>query len=142
MLTLTLSLDTNIYASGDVLAATQEVPGWAAANASAQNFLQSLVLIDADDQKAAMDLVFFASNVSLGTENAACSIGDTDALQCIGTVPIETTDYLDLGGVAVATVRNIGLSLLTSTLYVAARSRGTPTHSASGLTLKLSFLAV
>ena len=142
MLTLTLSLDTNVYASGDVLAATQEVPSWAAANARAQSFLQSIVLIDADDQKAAMDLIFFASNVSLGAENAACSIDDTDALQCLGTVPIETTDYVDLGGVAVATVRNIGLSLVTPALYVAVRSRGTPTHSASGLTLKLSLLVV
>lgn len=140
MITVTLSLDTNAYTSGDVLAATQEVENYRAI-AGTTSYLQSLTVIDADDQKAAMDIYFLSSNVALGTENAAPSISDGDAASILGCVEVAAGDYNDLGGVAVASLKNIGLTLTApSGLYVAAVTGGTPTHSASGLKLRLGFV--
>jgi hypothetical protein len=140
---VTLSLDTNAYVSGDVLADTQAV-ATAVRVAAGRAVLQSVTVIDEDDQGTAFDLVFFSANVSLGTENAAASISDADARNCLGFVSIATTDFIDLGGVRIATKTGIGLVLeaaaASTTLYVGAISRGTPTHSASGLRLKLGML--
>jgi hypothetical protein len=135
-----LSLDTNIYASGDVLADTQAVTG-ALASAGEVAILQSLQLTDKDDNTAAgIDLVFLSENVSLGTENSAPSITDTNAAKILGIVSVASGDFIDVGGAKVATKLNIGLQLSAptgTTVYVAAVTRGTPTQTGSGITLNL-----
>jgi hypothetical protein len=134
----TLTLDTNVYASGDVLAATQ-----AAADvfrlAGVTATLQSIILNDKDDQGGALDLVFLRSNVSIGTENAAVSITDANADEIIGIVSIETGDWKDLGGCRVATICDSRVGFLLNatsgtSLYLAAISRDAKTYSANGIT--------
>ncbi len=140
MISVTLSLDTNAYAAGDVLAATQEVSNYVAI-AGSKSWLQSVTVIDADDQKAAMDLVFLSSNVALGTENAAPTISDANAAYVLGIVRVAIGDYIDLGGVSVATKYGIGMSILAPQgLYLGAITNGTPTHTASGVIVRLGFL--
>lgn len=133
-ITITASLDTNAYADGDVLFATQEIANAVRVNGDTC-ILQSVTVIDIDDQGIEMDLVFFNANTSLGTENSAPDIDDTEVLTVLGIVNVP--DYIDLGANKVATVQNIGLLLeagaATTSLYVAGITRGTPTHSASGL---------
>ena len=139
---VTLSLDiSSAYTSGDVLADTQEVTNALRANVG-RGLLQSLVVNDKDDQGVAFDLVLLKSNVALGTENSPPSITDANADNILGVVSVAAGDYIDLGGCRVATVRNIGLALEVSTtsLYIAAITRGTPTHTASGLALKLGIV--
>jgi hypothetical protein len=141
LLEVTLTLDTSAYADGDVLADTQPILRALRAENSVSK-LDSLVLLDEDDQGVALDLVFFSANVSLGTENAAPSITDANARNQLGFVKIATTDYIDLGGCRIATKTNIDLPLKsaagTTTLYVAAITRGgTPTYTASGIKLRL-----
>lgn len=63
----------------------------------------------------------------------------------IGWVPVATTDYVDLGGAAVACVRNVGLLCQaggsTTSLYVAGvNGTGTPTYGASDLVIQLGFM--
>ena len=143
VISVALTVDTNVYADGDVLADTQTI-----ANAmrieGGHGVLQSLQLIDPDDQGQPMDLYFFSVTHSLGTENGAPSISDADAIDIFGPVPIVSGDYRDLGGCKVASVRGIGLMLESASgsrdLYVGAISRGTGTYAGGSLTLKLSFL--
>lgn len=139
-----LSTDTSIYADGDVLADTQLVNA-VTRGVDKNGILRSIVVVDKDDQKIAMDLIFFSANVSLGTENAAPSISDTNAANILGRVNIATGDYVDLGGVSVG-FKAISDGMLikpvtaTDDIYVAAITRGgTPTYTAAGLTLRLGF---
>jgi len=140
---VTLSLNTNIYASGDVLAATQEVAS-AMRVAAGKALLHSIVLNDKDDQGVELDLVFLQTNVSIGTENSAASVSDADADKILGLVNVASSDWEDLGGCRIATKTSVGLVLEagagSTSIYIAAITRGTPTHTASGITLKLGLL--
>lgn len=143
VLDVTLSLDTNAYAAGDVLAATQSVTSAFAVDGGIA-LLQTLHVLDEDDQAAGFDLIFFDANVALGTENSAPDITDANARNIIGMVSVSAGDYIDIGGSRIATKTGLGLQMKaasdTTTLYVAAITRGTPTHSASGLRLKLGMI--
>jgi hypothetical protein len=141
-ITITCSLDTSAYADGDVLFATQEI-----ANAVRNNgdtcILQSIHVVDIDDQGVDFDLVFFNANTSLGTENSAPDIDDTEVLTTLAVYQF-TNDYVDLGANQVRTDTGIGLVLeagaATTSLYVAGITRGAPTYSASGLQITFGFL--
>jgi hypothetical protein len=132
---ITPVLDTSAYVSGDVLFVATAFNG--ARVAGGRSYLQSLTVVDADDQGYAMELYFFSATVTFGTINVAPSISDADALNFLGMVSVSTGDFIDLGGVRVATIRNIGLMMVpnvaSTNLYIAGITRGTPTHTASGL---------
>lgn len=142
---VTLSLDTSAYASGDVLADTQVVTNAMRVN-DGMGVLQSVTVIDQDDQKAAFYIYLLSANVSMGTENSAPSISDSDAVSILGTpVAIGVSDYYDLGGVSVAGRDGLGKVVKpasgTRNLYVAVvNGTGTPTYTASGVKLRLGFL--
>lgn len=140
ILEVTLSLDTNIYADGDVLADTQEIAS-ALRVSDGLARLRSLVVIDQDDQGVDMDIYLLDGNVSFGTENNAVSIADADALKILARVVIAAADYYDLGGVRVAVKSGLDAILKaasgTDKLYVAAVSRGTGTYTASGVKLRI-----
>lgn len=143
---VTLSLDTNAYASGDLLADAQEIKN-VFRDQKTTAVLVSVCVCDKDDQKQAMELYFTTTSTSWGTENTALSSsGPSDATSgdIQARVDIAASDYADLGGNAVANPDFnpkilVGANDSTS-LYVAAVSRGTGTYSASGVTLKLGFL--
>jgi hypothetical protein len=140
---LTLSLDTGgAYADGDVLAATQELASAVRASAGT-GMIQSIGLIDDDDQGQALDIVVLDSNVSIGSENSAVSIADGDADKILGIVEVTGSDYVDLVNSQWAQVRNVGMVVQPATgtsLYIAAISRGTGTYTASGITLRIGIL--
>jgi hypothetical protein len=138
-LTLTLSLDTDQYADGDVLADYQEIADAALISAGSIE-IESIVLLDKDDQAVALDLVFANASGTLGTENSAVSISDADADEIVGIVEIATGDYVDLVNSQLVTKTNVGIQakLSATSLYVGAITRGgTPTYTASGITLKI-----
>jgi len=143
---LTLSLDTNAYADGDVLADTQEI-----ANVfrcpSGIGYLIGLTLLDKNDQAGALDIVFLRSNVSVGNENAAVSVTDANADEIVTIVVVAAADYVDLvnSRLAVKNTSDGGMGVLlvpdgTDSLYVAAISRDTKTYTASGITLKIGLM--
>jgi len=141
--TITCSLDTSAYADGDVLFDTQEVALAARVNGGT-TILQNVVITDISDQGQALDLIFFNANTSLGTENSAPDIDDTEVLTVIGRISVSSSDYYDLGANRVACVRNLGLLMEagggTTSLYVAGVSRGTGTYSASGIQIQFGFM--
>jgi len=137
---VTLSTDTSAYISGDLLADTQIMTDafWAQGGTGT---VTSITVIDEDDQGQALDVVFLRANNTLGTENSAPTISDANARDILGYVNVPSANYIDLGGVRVASVNNIRLGVQaasgTSDLYVAAISRGTGTYTASGLKLRI-----
>jgi hypothetical protein len=140
-----LSLDTSAYASGDVLADTQVVTG-ALRAADALGLIQSVMVLDEDDQGTPFTLYFLDANVSLGSENAAPSITDVNARSILGAVSVEASDYADLGGCKVAFKSAVGMVVKaasgTSNIYVAAvNGTGAPTYTASGLRLRIGVLS-
>ena len=104
----------------------------------------SIVLNDEDDQGIALDVVFLDANTSLGTENAAPSISDANARNILGIVSVAAGDWTNIGGVRVATLRNINLPIKgasgSTSVYIALISKGTGTYTASGITGRISIL--
>lgn len=145
LIQITLSLDTLIYASGDLLADAQEIAG-VAITSGGRAELCSLMVIDEDDQKAVFDVYITSASTTWGTENAAPTISDAAARSILAHIPIAVADYRDLGGVAVAQPRvaqNIGVICETSgatSLYIAVvNGSGTPTYTAAGVRISLGF---
>jgi hypothetical protein len=141
VITFTPTLDTSIYASGDTLFVATALTGVTRAN-DERALLQSIVVIDKDDQKPALRLLFFSASVTFGTLNAAPSISDSDAANYLGHVDIAAADYVDLGGVSVACAKGINLLLESvsgaTSVYIAGMlTAGTPMHTASGLVFRL-----
>lgn len=138
---LTLSLDTGgAYADADVLADTQEIanvfrlPGGTI-------WLQNIRIVDEDDQGAALDLIFLDAASSLGTENSAVSISDALSRTELWRVSVASGDYYDQGGSRIACIGSIATLLKaasgSTSLFVAAVSRGTGTYTAAGIRLKI-----
>ncbi len=141
---VTLSLDTSIYASGDVLADTQVVTN-ATRVADLGGIVHSIEVIDKDDQGAALDIYLLDANVSMGTENSGPSISDANAASIMARIQVGTGDYYDLGGVKIADMTGLGRIVKPATgtrnFYVSAvNGTGTPTYTASGLVLRIGIL--
>ena len=141
VLAVTLTLDTSIYASGDVLSATAAISN-ATRVIDGRATLESLVLVDQDDQKQGIDIYFLDANSSMGTFNVAPAISDANALTILGFVSVVAGDYKDLGGVSVVNLRNLNVNLSpatgTRTVYIATvLTSGTPTYTAAGIKLRL-----
>lgn len=140
---VTLSLDTNAYADGDVLAATQEITTAMRVNGGT-GVLQSLVVLDWDDQGGALDVLILRTTGSIGAENAAAAPADAVADEILAVVEIVAGDYVDLANSQIAVKDSLGVvvdaAAASQSLFVAAISRDTKTYTAAGITLKLGFL--
>lgn len=144
-ITVTLTLDTSPYASGDLLADTQAIAA-ALRLTNGQAILHSVHAIDEDDQGVAFDIYILDSNVSMGTENSAPSITDANGRTILGPpIAIAAADWKDLGGCRIAGRDGINKVCQgadsTTSLYVAVvNGTGTPTFTASGMRLRFGFL--
>ncbi len=142
VIAVTPTVDTAIYASGDVLFATTAIANAVRAN-DERAVLMSVAVIDKDDEKPAFRMLFFKANVTSGAINGAPSISDADAANYLGHIDIAAADYVDLGGVSVACQKSINLLLEsasgTTTVYCFAYlTAGTPTFTA-GTDLVINF---
>lgn len=133
---ITLSLDTNAYAAGDLLADVQEITN--CGEKESDVLLVSVTAIDKDDQGVDFDVFFTNDSTTWGTENSAPSQADTvsDGVQACVTMD----SWKDIGGAQISSVGGINKLLeLTSTgsIYIACVARGAPTYTASGVVLKV-----
>ncbi len=144
VLEATLSLDTSAYADGDVLAATQSLDGDAFTENGGTAILQSIQVIDLDDQAKALDIVLLRSDTSIGSENSAVSVSDANADEILAIIPVTTADYVDLVNSQIAEIANIGKLIKAAAandgLWIAAISRGTGTYTASGIKVRVGLL--
>ena len=139
---VTLSLDTNAYASADVLAAPQEVTNFFR-RPGGRAYLHSILVLDVSDQGTAFDLLFMNATGSIGAENAAFSPTDAVAGTILASVSVTAADFVDAINSQYAIKTNIGQMIKcaagTTSVWVAAVCRsGTPTYAADGLQLKIS----
>lgn len=143
VITIDATPDTSALSDGDVAFATQEVAGAARVNGGTI-ILQNIIIADPDDQGAGIDLIFFNANTTLGAENSAPDIDDTEVQTIIGRVQIGSGSFYDLGTNRIACVTGIGLlmkaDVTTTSIYVAGIARGTPTYSGGHLYIKLGFM--
>lgn len=134
---LTLTLDTSAYADGDLLADTQALPLTAPQSGTGRaGRLTQLTLIDRDDVGMLMDVVVLSDNKSLGTENAAPSITDDNALEVLAIIPV--TSWTDLGGVRIARpgFDPVEFEVDGQNLYLALIARGAGTFTANGIRIR------
>ena len=142
VITIDATPDTNALAEGDVAFATQEVANFST-GANITSILQSVTVIDVDDQGIGIDLIFFNDNTTLGTENSAPDIDDTEAQTIIGRVQVGAGSFYDLGANRVACVYGIGLPMKAGTggsIWMAGIARGAPTYASGHLQIKLGIL--
>ncbi len=142
VITIDATPDTNVLADGDVAFDTQEVAGFSTA-ANITSILQSVTVIDVDDQGVGIDLIFFNANTSLGTENSAPDVDDTEAQNIIGRVQVGAGSFYDVGESKIACVYGIGLPMKAGTggsVWMAGISRGTPTYAGGHIYIKLGVL--
>ncbi len=141
LIDVALTLDTSIYAAGDVLSDVVAVSN-VCRNIDEAALLRSLTLLDEDDQAAALDIYLLSANVTIGAFNGAPSISDANARNLLAKIAVAAADYVDLGGVRVASYNNLDRVLKpvsgTRDIYVAAvNGAGTPTYTVNGLRLRL-----
>lgn len=141
---VTLSLHTTAGVALDLLADAQIVAACTRAN-DVESLLQSIVVIDEDDNKAAIRLIFLSASTSLGTEGDAIAMSDSMLREVLGVVDIAAGDYFDFGGGSIVNKNGVGIVCKpasgTDDIYVAAQlTTGTPTYTASGIRLRLGFI--
>ena len=121
--------DTDAYADGDVLWNTLEVTGALRSGGPFTGVIQSVTVIDYDDQGGTIDLVFFSGNSSLGTTNSAVSM--TDNTNVLGVVNIATWDDLINSQVAMET--NVGLVVqsTSTSIWCGAVTRAAVTYTST-----------
>ena len=142
---VTLSTDTSAYASGDLIADTQQIDAFFR-KTDGTGVINSINIIDEDAQGVALYVIFMSTSTSLGTENSAPNISDANLTAGFqGIVAVATTDYVTISGAKVATIRNIGLPVKavsgTDDIYIAVLNEtGTPTFTATGLEMRIGVL--
>jgi hypothetical protein len=142
---VTLSTDTAAYASGDLLADTQQMDGFFRI-ADGTGVIQTVSVTDEEAQNVKMYLIFMKTTTSLGSENSTPNISDANlSAGYLGHVTIETTDWLTVSGCSVACIKNIGLPVEavsgTDDLYIAAlNATGTPDWDADSLKVQIGVL--
>ena len=137
---VTPTLDTNAYAQNDVLFNFTAVD--LGQGSPVRGTLNAFTFLDKDDNGNQVSVfISDSSSASLGTVNSAVSITDADAASILGYVDTGDT-YEDL--IASKIIRPsafspIGFDSSTGSIYVGGVLRGsaTPTHTASGIGLRL-----
>ncbi len=95
--------------------------------------LNSIMVIDKDNQSAPLDILIFDSDPSAATiTNAATFVFSTSISKLIAKIPIATTDYTTFDTISVAQIGGIGRIIKangSANLYAAVVTTGTPTYT-------------
>lgn len=141
----TPTIDTNIYASGDLLGTKLTFAG-AAKEGVGSGTIHTVVISDLDKESANVDLIIFNSNPSATTfsNNSALDIDDADLSKIACVISITTHATFNDNGVSYANGTNCVFEIAdasTPTLYGALVVRATPTYTtAADITVRLSIL--
>lgn len=141
------TLDTAIYAAGDVLFATAPITNACRAN-DIPAILQSLVAIDKTKQNPAIDLLFYSSNVTSAAANAANNLSDTDQINLCGRVSIAAADWTTYANNSVLTYSGskapnamLAPASGTTIVYIVGiLTAGTPTFALGDLMFKFGMV--
>lgn len=136
-------VETTALDAGDVICDTMTITN-AMREQGGTGELQTLIVYDAADQGAALDVYILDQDIDLGSLDAAPNISDANALNIIACIPVAAADYKDVGGIKIAFINNIGAIVKaegsTRNLYASAITSGTPTFaSASAVAFGFGF---
>lgn len=142
-------LDTNAYASGDVLFQAVKIENAAFAPGRCVELID-IHCQDKDAQGIAHDLIFFQNQLaSLGTINDVCSATDAQlaAAGILGWVSVVAGDFTSLVTSKImrcpadlkGNPRMFECAGGSRDIWVAGVARGTPTHTAAGLVYSFGF---
>lgn len=121
------------YAAGDAVGTAFRIPN-AAREAGKGGTIETVVLIDRDNERIETDLVLFTQPISGTADNAAFDPDDRELAHCIGHVKITAGEYVAFNDNAEGTVRTVGLTFQTDQephLYGQLVTRGAPNLAAS-----------
>lgn len=143
-ISVTPTIDTNIYASGDALGGLQTISG-AGRVGIGSGIIHAVVVTDLDKEGADIDVIVFSGNPSATTvtNNAALDVDDADLVKIVCVIQVTSDSAFSDNGVSFAHGNNcvFRADVATGTLYAIAVARGTPTYaSASDLTFRYSVL--
>lgn len=141
---VTPTIDTVAYTSGDVLGGLQTITG-AARIAGGSGVIQSIVVLDRSQaQRAAIDIIFFDRSVTVAANNTAIATSDADMANCLGVVSIGpyNTAWPGTPLNSVSTLLNVGLPYVCNgtDLFAVAVVRATPTYAVGDLTFIYTLL--
>lgn len=127
------TVDTAAYATGDVLFAPTKIAN-ATQNTQGLSYLQTLLVLDAANQKSAIDLLFFNQDPgSLGSLNAAIDISTAQLAMLIGYIVVAAADYVTVKATTNAVATKNPLLMLpalkgSKDFWIAGVSRGSPDY--------------
>ncbi|NDC94681.1 hypothetical protein EBZ38_08915 [bacterium] len=134
VVSVTPTIDTNIYAAGDAVGAQQDLAN-AARTSGGYCDIDNITIIDKGNQKPNLTLLFFDATLSAATvTNNAAFVFSTDVSKLIGKCNVVTADFETVNSIAVAQLRNLSLRLKSAatSIYVAVViTSGTPTFLSS-----------
>lgn len=136
------TLDTSAYSDGDILFTEIALDATSLGFSSYVVKIKNVRIIDKDDNKGALDLLFFVGDPNIGTINAAPSISDTDAEKFLGMVSIAAADYYDLGGVSVVFKTCEIVYQYAYGCYIVGISKDTKTYAADGMKISLGVSSI
>jgi len=135
LIDVTLTTDAEAHADNDVIAQSIEIPNAVSVDGGSA-IIQSVMLLDEDDEAPAVDLIFQTDNTALASdEGEVINISDANARDILGFVNVSS--WSDLVGCQIAVKSNIGLVVkaasTTKSIWVHAvnRSGGTYTPAAT-----------
>ena len=135
LIDVTLTTDAAAHGNNDVIAQSIEIPN-AVAVEGGSAIIQSIMILDEDDEAPSIDLIFQTDNTALASdEGEIVNISDANARNILGFVNV--SNYTDLLNCQVGIKTNIGLVVkaasTTKSIFVHAvnRSGGTYTPAAT-----------
>lgn len=141
--TVTPSLSTaGLYAANDYVGTSATAMAFAnvVRVPGGSGVIESAVLIDKALQSVSCELWLFDRAVVPPNDNAAWSISDNDAAQCIGVVPFSSYYASALNSVSIARAQNIAFVAVNRTIWGCLVTRGAPTYVSGSVVVRLSVL--
>lgn len=131
LITPAITVDTNVYASGDCLGGKITLPN--AVGAAGTGIWQSLMILDRSNQKPTGVIFIFDSDPTVATltDNSPISLS-TDDLKVRAVLPVSASDYVTVSTKAYANIRGIGA--------VVKAASGTSLYAAFALTSAPDFV--
>lgn len=124
---------SSAYVAGYAVGGKQTLANAVRANGTA--ILDSIMVLDRANQKAALDILIFESDPSSATiTDHAAFVFSTDDLKVLARIPVAAGDYVTYNGKATATLKGLGVVLKAASgtsLYAAIVTSGTPTFAAT-----------
>lgn len=142
---ITMTTDTGAYASGDLIADTQQYDGFFR-KVDGTGVINSITIIEKDAQGLAFYILVHRTSTSMGTENNAPNILDANLVAGIQhIIPVIAADFVTVSGTKVATLRGLGLPVMavsgTDDIYFSIlNATGTPTYASGEIQLGIGLL--